>query len=66
MNFKKNLRCCISSPICHFLALTIGSLAIIEMMHLHAHYTMDKDVESYVHKFCKTNMKECERIVYID
>ena len=63
MDFKKNLRCCVSSPICHFLALTLGSLTVIQMIHLHAHYTMEVDVESYVTAFCKKNTEHCERIL---
>jgi len=33
------------------------------MIHLHAHYTMEVDVESYVTAFCKKNTEHCERIL---
>jgi hypothetical protein len=33
------------------------------LAHTHAHYTMDRDVDSYVRKFCKKNLEECERII---
>ena len=63
MNWKKNLTCCATSPICHFIALCVGCLAVIELVHTHAHYTMNTDVNSYVTKFCKKNTEECERII---
>jgi hypothetical protein len=63
MNIRKNITCCVSSPICHLLMILIGSLAVIELAHTHAHYTMDRDVDSYVRKFCKKNLEECERII---
>jgi hypothetical protein len=63
MNIKKNLTYCATSPICHFVALCVGFLAMIEVIHIHAHYTMSTDTDSYVRNFCKQNLKECERIV---
>jgi len=36
---------------------------VIELVHTHAHYTMSTDANSYVHAFCKQNLKECERII---
>ena len=63
MNIKKNLICCATSPICHFVALCVGFLAMIELIHTHAHYTMSTDVDSYVTEFCKQNTEDCERII---
>jgi len=63
MDLKKNLKCCASSPICHFLALTFGTLSVIQLVHTHAHYTMDMDVDSYVLSFCKKNPDKCEQIL---
>ena len=63
MNIKKNLTCCATSPICHFVALCVGFLAVVELVHTHAHYTMNTDVNSYVTEFCKKNTEECERII---
>ena len=63
MNIKKNLICCATSPICHFVALCVGFLAMIELLHTHAHYTMSTDANSYVHAFCKKNLKECKSII---
>ena len=63
MDFKKNLTCCATSPICHFVALCVGFLAVIELAHTHAHYTMNTDVNSYVTEFCKKNTEECESII---
>jgi len=63
MNWKKNLTCCATSPICHFVALCVGVFTVIELVHTHAHYTMSTDTNSYVRNFCKQNLKECERII---
>jgi len=63
MDFKKNLTCCATSPICHFVALCVGVFAVIELVHTHAHYTMSTDTNSYVRNFCKQNLKECERMI---
>jgi len=63
MDFKKNLTCCVTSPICHFVALCVGVLAGIELIHTYSHYTMSTDVDSYVNSFCKKNLEKCENIV---
>ena len=63
MNIKKNLTCCATSPICHFVALCVGFLAVVELMHTHAHYTMSLDADSYVRNFCKNDIEKCERII---
>jgi len=63
MDFKKNLTCCATSPVCHFVALCVGFLALIQLTHTHAHYTMSQDVDSYVRAFCKKNMDKCKSIV---
>jgi len=63
MNFRKNLLCCVSSPICHLLLITVGSLCAIQLIHTHAHYKMNVDVDSYVTAFCKKNTEKCEQII---
>ena len=63
MDLKKNFKCCVVSPVCHFVALTVGFLAMIQTIHLHAHKTMELDADSYVHNFCRNNLEECERII---
>jgi hypothetical protein len=35
--------------------LLLSFLLLVEGAHLHAHYTMDLDVDSYVRKFLKKN-----------
>jgi len=63
MNIKKNLICCATSPICHFVALCVGVLAVIELAHTYAHYTMSTDTNSYVRNFCKKNADICKQYV---
>jgi len=63
MNFKKNLFCCVSSPVCHLVLITFGSLCFIQLIHTHAHHSMEVDTDSYVRNFCKKNIDECKRIV---
>ena len=53
----------ISSPVTHFNVLLVGLVLLIQGLHTHAHYTMDTDVNSYVHNFCRKNRDECKRIV---
>ena len=43
-----------------------GSLAMIQLIHTHAHYKMDVDVDSYVTAFCKKNAEKCRRLVEND
>jgi len=50
-------------PVTKFNLLVVGFLIGIQGLHLHAHYTMDMDVESYVRNFCKKNLEKCERII---
>jgi hypothetical protein len=57
--FKKIL----SHPVTHFNLVVVGLLILIQGMHMHAHYTMEVDVESYVRNFCKKNVEKCERII---
>jgi len=63
MDFKKNLTCCATSPICHFIALVVGTLAVIQLVHTHAHYSMSTDVDSYVNNFCRKNTDKCKNII---
>jgi len=50
-------------PVTQFNLLVVGFLCLIQGLHLHAHYTMEVDVDSYVRGFCRKNMSTCERIV---
>jgi hypothetical protein len=63
MNFRKNLTCCVSSPVCHLLALLLGSLSLIQLIHTNAHYQMEADVDSYITAFCKKNTEKCQQIL---
>jgi hypothetical protein len=63
MNFRKNLLCCVSSPVCHLMVILIGTLSIIQLVHTHAHYEMETDVNSYITSFCKKNKEICQRII---
>jgi hypothetical protein len=51
------------SPITHFNLLLVGIMIVIQSIHLHAHHTMEIDVDSYVFKFCKKNIEKCEKFV---
>jgi hypothetical protein len=51
------------SPITHFNLILVGMLFLIQTIHTHAHYTMSRDVDSYVLNFCKKNLDKCKRIV---
>ena len=62
MNIKKNLTCCATSPVCHFVALCVGFLVGVQLIHTHAHYKMDMDVDSYVHKYLRKNPNTCAKI----
>ena len=63
MDFKKNLTCCATSPVCHFVALCVGFLAMVQLVHTYAHYTMSHDTDSYVRAFCKKNPDTCKNII---
>jgi hypothetical protein len=42
--------------------LMLGVLALIGLIHNHAHFTMSKDVDAYVRQWCKSseeNKKTC-------
>jgi len=47
------------SPVTHFNLVIVGSLILIQSMHLYAHKTMEMDVDGYVRAFCKDSDK-CE------
>jgi hypothetical protein len=53
----------LSHPVTHFNLLVVGFLCAIQGLHLHAHYTMSLDTNSYVRNFCKKNIEKCERII---
>jgi len=53
----------LSHPVTQFNLILVGTMCLIQGIHLHAHYMMDIDVDSYVTAFCKKTADECERIV---
>jgi hypothetical protein len=53
----------LSSPITHFNLITVGVLIMIQSIHLHAHHTMEIDVDSYVYNFCRKNVEKCEKFI---
>jgi hypothetical protein len=63
MDLKKNFKCCLVSPVCHFVAITVGFLAMVQTIHLHAHKTMEVDADSYVRNFCRKNTELCQSFV---
>jgi len=44
------------------IVLLLAFFALIEGVHLHAHYKMDMDVDSYVHKYLRKNRDTCTKI----
>ena len=64
MNLRKNLICCVSSPVCHFVALALGFLAVIELIHTKAHYDTETDTHAHVSQFLKKNPDMCDQIEY--
>ena len=45
----------LTSPVTHFNLLVVGSLGIIQGIHLQAHYAMDSDPNSYCYSLYKKN-----------
>ena len=60
---KSKIKQILFHPVTHFNLVIVGVLIAIQGLHLHAHYSMDLDVESYVRNFCKKNLEKCERII---
>ena len=54
----------LSSPVTHFNLLVVGSLGIIQAIHLQAHYAMDTDVESYCRALYRSNPELLNRHKY--
>ena len=50
-------------PVTQFNLVVVGFLILIQGMHMQAHYTMDIDVDSYVHNFCRKNVEKCQRFI---
>ena len=50
-------------PVTHFNLLIVGFLVLTQGMHIHAHYTMNVDADSYVFQFCKKNVDKCKRFI---
>jgi len=63
MNIKKNLLCCATNPICHFVALAFGFTTLVQLIHTHAHYEMEVDVHGYVRNYCRKNLEKCQRML---
>ena len=54
----------LSHPVTLFNGLLVGFLLVVGIAHNHAHYTMEKDADSYVRAWCKKNSDTCQS--YID
>ena len=52
-----------TSPITYFNLCILGFFILIQSAHLHTHYTMDMDVDSYVRNYCKKNLEKCKYII---
>ena len=50
-------------PVTLFNLLTVGVLIMIQVIHLHAHHTMEVDADSYVRQWCKKNTDKCESYI---
>jgi len=50
-------------PVTHFNLLVVGFLFLIQSMHIHAHYTMEIDADSYVYNFCRKNVEKCQKFI---
>jgi len=53
----------IENPVTQFNLLLIGTLMVIQLVHIHAHHKMDVDVHSYVFNFCRNNPDQCKRML---
>jgi hypothetical protein len=49
----------VSHPVTHYNVITIGMLITIGALHNHTHFTMDKDANGYVYRWCKKNPDIC-------
>ena len=58
---KQHLKTILAHPVTYFNILTVGVLIMIGMLHNHAHYSMDKDPDAYVLKWCQKNPEKCEQ-----
>ena len=54
------------NPVTQLNLLVCGSLFVIQALHTHAHYTMEKDADSYVFNFCKKNVEKCQQFIDSD
>jgi len=50
-------------PVTQFNLMLVGFLVLIQLVHTHAHYTMEVDADSYVRQWCKKNQDKCESFV---
>ena len=53
----------LTHPVTQFNLIVVGVFILIQSIHTHAHYTMSLDTDSYIHNFCKKNLKECKNII---
>ena len=56
---KKTFIKIVSSPITHFNFMLVGSLALIQLVHIHAHHAMEHDIHGVVRKYCTEKPGEC-------
>jgi hypothetical protein len=49
----------LSNPLVGIILVPVVALIFIAQYHNHAHYTMDKDADGYVFRWCKKNPDIC-------
>lgn len=49
-------------PVTQLNLLVVGFLVIVQLLHTHAHYSMEVDADSYVYQFLKKNPDKCNSI----
>jgi len=61
---KKSFLKIIFSPVTHFNLLLVGFLVLIQGIHVHTHFAMDIDPESYCYSLYRKNSKLLNRHKY--
>ena len=51
----------LSSPITQSNFIIIGLLIMIQSLHIHAHNSIEADIDGYVKEYCKKNAEQCIR-----
>lgn len=56
----KKLTEALTHPVTLLNGTLVGTLIVIQSLHLHAHYQMEMDVDGYVKQYCNNNPTKCE------